>query len=69
VLYAVLGAQERGCRYIVPQALVSGQNPGDETDNKAVRDNMRLNHLEHVIEPSEDMRALLQVADEQVRAA
>jgi len=52
VLYAVLGAAERGYHYLVPQDLVSGQDPGDETDNKAVRDYFRLNRPEHTIESS-----------------
>ena len=52
VLYAVLGAAERGYHYVVPQDLVSGQNPGDEADNKAVRDYLRLNRPEHTIESS-----------------
>jgi nicotinamidase-related amidase len=55
VLYAVLGAQERGYHYVVPQDLVSGQDPGDETGNKAVRDYLRFNHPEHAIESSEEI--------------
>lgn len=43
VLYAVLGAAERGYHYLVPPDLVSGQDPGDETGNKAVRDFLRFN--------------------------
>ncbi|HEX5117047.1 MAG TPA: isochorismatase family cysteine hydrolase [Pseudonocardiaceae bacterium] len=46
VLYAVLGAQERGYHYLVPQDLVSGQDPGDDTDNKAVRDFLRFSQPE-----------------------
>ena len=53
VLYAVLGAAERGYHYIVPQDLVSGQNPGDQAGNKAVRDYLHFNHPEHVIESSD----------------
>lgn len=52
VLYAVLGAQERGYHYLVPQDLVSGQDPGDETDNKAVRELLRHNQPEQAIESS-----------------
>lgn len=44
VLYAVLGAAERGYHYAVPQDLVSGQDPGDETDNQAVREYLRHHH-------------------------
>lgn len=57
VLYAVLGAAERGYSYLVPQDLVSGQDPGDETDNKAVRDYLRLNKPDHTIESSEGILA------------
>lgn len=38
VLYAVLGAEERGYRYLVAQDLVSGQDPGHDTYNRWVRD-------------------------------
>jgi nicotinamidase-related amidase len=38
VLYAVLGAEERGYRYLVVQDLVSGQDPGHDTYNRWVRD-------------------------------
>ena len=55
VLYAVLGAAERGYHYVVPQDLVSGQDPGNETDNKAVRDYLRLNQPEHAIESSDEI--------------
>jgi hypothetical protein len=41
VLYAVLGASERGYHYLVPEDLVSGQDAGDGTDNRAVRDYLR----------------------------
>ena len=44
VLYAVLGADERGFRYSVPMDLVSGIDPGAETYNKAVRDFLRFVH-------------------------
>lgn len=57
VLYAVLGAAERGYSYLVPQDLVSGQDPGDDTDNKAVRDYLRLNKPDHTIEASGDILA------------
>lgn len=57
VLYAVLGADERGYHYVVPQDLVSGQDPGEDTDNKAVRDYLRFNQPEHVIESSEEVLA------------
>lgn len=44
VLYAVLGAEERGYDYLVAQDLVSGQDPGDDTYNRAVREYLRLTH-------------------------
>lgn len=50
VLYAILGAAERGYRYLVPEHLVSGQDVGDETDNRAIRDWLRYNQSEHLIE-------------------
>ncbi len=44
VLYAVLGADERGFRYSVPMDLVSGIDPGVETYNRAIRELLRLVH-------------------------
>ncbi len=44
VLYAVLGASERGYHYVVPQDLVSGFDSRDATSNKVVRDLLRLAH-------------------------
>jgi len=41
ILYAVLGADEMGYRYSVPQDLVSGIDPGGQTYNRAVRDYLR----------------------------
>jgi nicotinamidase-related amidase len=55
VLYAVLGAAERGYHYLVPSDLVSGQDPGDQTGNKAVRDYLHFNRPEHTIESSEEI--------------
>ena len=55
VLYAVLGAAERGYHYMVPRDLVSGQDPGDQAGNKAVRDYLRFNHPEHVLDSSEEI--------------
>lgn len=49
VLYAILGADERGYDYLVPQDLVSGQDSGDLTDNYAVREFLRLNQPKHVV--------------------
>jgi len=49
VLYAILGADERGFDYLVPQDLVSGQDPGDDSDNRAVRDFLRFNQPQHVV--------------------
>lgn len=48
VLYAILGADERGYHYLVPTDLVSGRDTGDETDNKAVREYLRHNQPEHL---------------------
>lgn len=48
VLYAVLGADERGYHYLVPPDLVSGQDTGEDTDNRAVRDFLRFNQPERV---------------------
>jgi nicotinamidase-related amidase len=42
VLYAVLGAEERGYRYVVPHDLVSGQDPDDAIG--AVRHYLTLAH-------------------------
>ena len=50
VLYAVLGAAERGYHYLVPTDLISGQDFGDATDNRAVREYLRYNQPEHLIE-------------------
>jgi nicotinamidase-related amidase len=44
VLYAVLGASERGFRYVAPQDLVAGQDSGEQTYNRAVRDYLRWTH-------------------------
>jgi len=44
VLYAVLGADERGYHYLVAQDLVSGLDPGRDTYNRAVRDYLRRVH-------------------------
>jgi nicotinamidase-related amidase len=49
VLYAILGAAERGYPYVVPERLVSGQDTGDETDNRAVRDWLRHNRPECLV--------------------
>jgi ureidoacrylate peracid hydrolase len=49
VLYAVLGAAGRGYHYLVPRDLVSGQDPGDRTDNKAVRDYLAYNHGQQAV--------------------
>lgn len=52
VLYAVLGASERGYHYIIPGDLVSGQDPGEDTDNQAVRDYLRFNRPAHLLPSS-----------------
>ena len=57
VLYAVLGAAERGYRYLVPEQLVSGQDTGDKTDNRAVRDWLRYNQPENLIEDENEILA------------
>jgi nicotinamidase-related amidase len=44
VLFAVLGADERGYRYVVPQDLISGIGTGDSTYNRAVREYLRHTH-------------------------
>jgi nicotinamidase-related amidase len=44
VLYAVLGAEERGYDYLVAQDPVSGQDPGKTTYNRAVRGYLRITH-------------------------
>jgi nicotinamidase-related amidase len=49
VLYAVLGAEERGYHFMIAQDLVSGQDPGDQTGNKAVRDYLKLNMPDHMV--------------------
>ncbi len=49
VLYAVQGAAERGYHYLIPQDLISGQDTGDTTDNKAVRDFLRCNQPERTV--------------------
>lgn len=56
VLYAILGASERGYHYVVPPDLVSGQDFGDETDNRAVRDFLRFNQPDRLV-PSEEILA------------
>lgn len=43
LLYAVLGADERGCHYTVPQDLVSGIDRCEQTSNRDVR-----SYLAHV---------------------
>lgn len=55
MLYAVLGAAERGYHYVVPQDLVSGQDPGEDTSNKAVRDYLRFHQPDHAIESSDEI--------------
>jgi nicotinamidase-related amidase len=53
VLYAILGASERGYHYVVPPDLVSGQDFGDETDNRAVRDFLRFNQPDRLVPSAE----------------
>ena len=64
VLHAILGASERGYHYLVPTDLVSGQDFGDTTDNRAVRDYLRFNQPHHLTESAtllEDWRRHLAV--------
>jgi nicotinamidase-related amidase len=44
VLYAVLGAEERGFHYVVPQDLVSGIDRCETTSNQMVRQYLRFVH-------------------------
>jgi len=44
VLYAVLGAAERGYDYVVPQDLISGLDTCAKTSTRAVREYLRLVH-------------------------
>lgn len=44
VLHAVLGAEERGFHYVVPQDLVSGIDRCEQTSNPVVREYLRLAH-------------------------
>jgi nicotinamidase-related amidase len=44
VLHAVLGAEERGFHYVIPQDLVSGIDRCEPTSNRAVRDYLRFAH-------------------------
>jgi nicotinamidase-related amidase len=53
VLYAVLGAAERGYHYVVPQDLASGIDSCDNTSNRAVRDFL------HHVHPSPSSSDLL----------
>jgi nicotinamidase-related amidase len=43
-LYAVLGAEERGFHYVIPQDLVSGIDRCETTSNRVVRDYFRFAH-------------------------
>ncbi|TCC48836.1 isochorismatase family protein [Kribbella capetownensis] len=53
VLYAILGASERGYHYLVAPDLVSGQDFGDETDNRAVREFLRFNQPDRLVESAD----------------
>lgn len=57
LLYAVMGADERGYRYTVPQDLISGVDAGNATFNRNVRD-----YLREVHDAPESVRKFLQVA-------
>ncbi len=57
VLFAVLGASERGYHYLVPTDLVSGQDFGDLADNRAVRDYLRFNQPERLTTSDELLQA------------
>jgi nicotinamidase-related amidase len=56
VLYAVLGAEERGYHYVVPQDLVSGIDRCEPTSNRVVREYFRYAH------PSPDSAEILLAA-------
>ncbi|HEX8343990.1 MAG TPA: isochorismatase family cysteine hydrolase [Actinoplanes sp.] len=69
VLFAALGADERGFHYVVPQDLVSGIDGCDETSNRVVRDYFRFAHPSvesaqdlltgwHRRRPAEELRTL-----------
>lgn len=62
VLYAILGASERGYHYAIPQELVSGHDVGDDTDNKAVRDYLRFNQPGNLVESSDEILARWEAA-------
>jgi nicotinamidase-related amidase len=53
VLFAVLGADERGFRYAVPLDLVSGIDTGEATYNRAVREYLR--HVHDAPESSDEI--------------
>nr|WP_254780963.1 isochorismatase family cysteine hydrolase [Modestobacter sp. DSM 44400] len=55
VLYAVLGAAERGYDYAVPLDLVSGQDVTEGTDNAAARNLLRHNHADRVVHSSAEL--------------
>jgi len=57
VLYAILGADERGYDYLIPHDLVSGQDSGDATDNRAVRDFLCFNQPQHTIDSASTILA------------
>jgi|SRR5579875_1302972 len=44
LLFGVVGADERGYRYCVPQDLVAGVDAGEETYNRSVREYLRTVH-------------------------
>jgi nicotinamidase-related amidase len=52
VLYAVLGAEERGYAYVVPQDMVSGMRSSEQAANRSVRAYLRAVHptVEHAAE-------------------
>jgi nicotinamidase-related amidase len=54
ILYAVLGADERGYRYLVPQDLISGIDFGADSYNRNIREFLRAIH--HAPESIGDIR-------------
>ncbi len=60
VLYAVLGAEERGFAYVVPLDLVSGMRSSEQIANHAVRDCLRAVHP--VVERADDLLGLWRAA-------
>lgn len=61
VLYAVLGAEERGFPYVIPMDLVSGVRSSEQVANRAVRAYLRAVHP--TVQRAEDLLSLWRAAD------